>query len=72
MLAYKASYFQHRLGIGISIEDTGRGMSQEFSQILFHEFSQEEDGAEKDPQGIGLVLVIAKRMLEKLGGEITF
>ncbi len=72
LLAYKAIYFQRRLGIEISIEDTGKGMSQEFQQLLFHEFSQEEDGAEKDPQGTGLGLVIVKRMVEKLGGEITF
>ena len=31
LLAYKAIYFQRRLGIEISIEDTGRGISEEFS-----------------------------------------
>lgn len=72
LLAYKAVYFQRRLGIEISIEDTGRGMSEEFQQVLFREFSREEEDSEKDPQGSGLGLVIVKRMLEKLGGEITF
>lgn len=72
LLAYKAIYFRRRLGIEISIEDTGCGMSEEFQQILFHEFSREEDDTQKDPQGTGLGLVIVKRMLERLGGEITF
>lgn len=72
LLAYKAIYFQRRLGIEISIEDTGRGMSEEFQQVLFKEFSREEGGTEKDPQGSGLGLVIVKRMVSKLGGEITF
>lgn len=72
LLACKAVYFQRRLGIEISIEDTGRGMSEEFQQVLFREFTREEEISEKDPEGTGLGLVIVKRMVEKLGGEITF
>lgn len=72
LLACKAIYFQRRLGIEISIEDTGRGMSEEFQQVLFREFTREREMSEKDPEGTGLGLVIVKRMVEKLGGEITF
>jgi signal transduction histidine kinase len=72
LLAYKTIYFQRRLGIKISIEDTGRGMSEEFQQVLFHEFSREDGDNVKDPQGTGLGLVIVKRVVEKLGGEVTF
>ena len=72
LLAYKAVYFQRRLGIEISIEDTGRGMSEEFQQVLFREFAREQEMSEKDPEGTGLGLVIVKRMVERLGGEITF
>ena len=72
LLAYKAIYFQRRLGIEISIEDTGCGMSEEFQQVLFREFSREDGDNVKDPQGTGLGLVIVKRMVEKLGGELTF
>ncbi|MDB3898644.1 HAMP domain-containing histidine kinase [Gammaproteobacteria bacterium] len=72
LLAYKAVYFQRRLGIEISIEDTGRGMSEEFQKVLFRVFSREESNLEKDQQGSGLGMVIVKRMIEKLGGEITF
>ena len=72
LLAYKAIYFQRRLGIEISIEDTDRRMSEEFQQVLFREFSREDGDNVKDPQGTGLGLVIVKRMVEKLGGELTF
>lgn len=47
-------------------------MSEEFQKVLFREFSREESYSEKDQQGTGLGMVIVKRMIEKLGGEITF
>lgn len=71
-LGYKAIYFRRRLGIEIFITDTGRGMSEDFKQRMFQEFAREDAQTEKDPQGTGLGLVIVKRMIEKLGGEITF
>ena len=72
VLGYKAVYFKRRLGIEIFIRDTGRGMSEEFQARMFQEFAKEDPGSEKDPQGTGLGLVIVKRMIEKLGGEISF
>ncbi|MSR11577.1 MAG: HAMP domain-containing histidine kinase [Gammaproteobacteria bacterium] len=71
-VGYKAVYFRRHLGIEIFIQDTGRGMSASFQQRLFQEFSREDDDAEKTPEGTGLGLVIVKRMIEKLGGEIGF
>lgn len=71
-VGHKAVYFRRRLGIEIFIQDTGRGMSQDFQKRLFQEFSREEDVSEKAPEGTGLGLVIVKRMIEKLGGEIDF
>lgn len=72
VLGYKAVYFKRRLGIEIFIRDTGRGMSEEFQKRMFQEFAKEEPGSEKNPQGTGLGLVIVKRMVERLGGEISF
>ncbi len=72
LLGYKAVYFKRRLGIEIFIRDTGRGMSEEFQQRMFQEFAKEQPDSEKDPQGTGLGLVIVKRMIERLGGEIGF
>jgi len=71
-IGYKALYFRRRLGIEIFIQDTGRGMSEEFQQRLFQEFAREEDVSEKSTESTGLGLVIVKRMIEKLGGEIDF
>lgn len=71
-LSCQATYFQRRLGIEIVIQDTGRGMSDEFKSRVFQEFSRQQEVSEKNPQGTGLGLVIVKRMIEKLGGEINF
>ena len=72
LIGYKAVYFRRRLGIEIFIQDTGKGMSEEFQQRLFQEFAREDELSEKEPRGTGLGLVIVKRMIEKLGGEISF
>lgn len=72
LIGYKAVYFKRRLGIEIFIQDTGRGMSEDFQKRMFQEFAKEDPGSEKDPQGTGLGMVIVQRMLEKLGGEISF
>jgi signal transduction histidine kinase len=71
-LGYRAVYFRRRLGIEIFLQDTGRGMSEEFQKRLFQEFAREEEFSERDPDGTGLGLVIVKRMVERLGGEIDF
>ncbi|MDA1369426.1 MAG: sensor histidine kinase [Proteobacteria bacterium] len=71
-IGYKAVYFRRRLGIEIFIRDTGRGMSEEFQQRMFQEFTKEVPGSEKEPEGTGLGMVIVKRMIEKLDGEISF
>ena len=72
LLGYKAVYFKRKLGIEIFIRDTGKGMSEEFQKRMFQEFAKEDPGSEKDPQGTGLGMVIVQRMIEKLGGEISF
>lgn len=72
LLGYKAVYYKRRLGIEIFIRDTGKGMSEDFQKRLFQEFAREDPASEKEPQGTGLGLVIVKRMIEKLGGEVNF
>jgi len=72
LIGYKAIYFKRRLGIEIFVRDTGRGMSEEFQQRMFEEFAREHPDSESDPQGTGLGIVIVKRMIEKLGGEVQF
>ncbi|MFK7864735.1 MAG: 7TM-DISM domain-containing protein [Pseudohongiellaceae bacterium] len=71
-IGYKAVYFQRKLGIEIFIRDTGIGISEEFKQRIFQEFAHEDDYSEQDPSNTGLGMVIVKRMIEKLGGDISF
>lgn len=52
--------------------DTGIGISKEFQERIFDLFAQEEDSARTNYQGSGLGLPIAKDLLDKRGGTITF
>lgn len=72
VIGYKAVYFQRKLGIEIFVRDTGIGMSEDFKQKIFQEFAHEDDYSEKNPTHTGLGMVIVKRIIEKLGGEISF
>ena len=52
--------------------DTGIGISEEFQERIFDLFAQEEDSARTNYQGSGLGLPIAKELLDKRGGTMTF
>ena len=54
------------------ISDTGIGMSEEFQTRIFDEFSQENGGARTSYKGAGLGMAIARKLVEKMGGTITF
>ena len=54
------------------IVDTGIGMSEEFQARIFDEFSQENGGARTSYKGTGLGMAIARKLVEKMGGTITF
>lgn len=71
-IGYKAVYYQRKLGIEIFVSDTGIGMSEEFKRKIFQEFAHEDGFSEINPTSTGLGMVIVKRIVEKLGGEITF
>jgi signal transduction histidine kinase len=53
----------------ISVEDTGGGITQEDLNHLFTAFGKGK--ASKNPQGVGLGLMISKNIVELLGGEIN-
>ncbi len=62
-------------GIGdleIIVEDTGIGIDEKFRKTIFDPFVQETTRGQKVYEGTGLGLPIVKRMVEKLGGEISF
>ena len=52
------------------ISDTGIGMSPEFLEHIFDEFSQEESSARTQYKGTGLGMAITKRYVELMGGTI--
>lgn len=52
--------------------DDGIGMSKEFQQHLFEPFSQEADDARTKYKGTGLGLSIVKKIVDVMGGTITF
>lgn len=56
--------------IKISISDSGIGLSDEQQKILFQAFTQGDTSTTRQYGGTGLGLIICKRLVEKLGGQI--
>jgi len=54
----------------ISVQDTGIGLSPQDVRALFQAFSQADNSLARQPGGTGLGLVISKRLIEQMGGEI--
>ena len=52
--------------------DTGIGMAEEFQKHIFEPFAQEHTGSRTKFAGTGLGMPIAKNLVEKMGGAITF
>ena len=52
--------------------DTGLGMTEEFQKCVFEPFAQEHTGSRTKFAGTGLGMAIAKNLVEKMGGTITF
>ena len=58
-------------GVRLQISDTGRGIPAERQRELFHPFNRlglEHSGVE----GTGVGLVVTRRLVERMGGEIRF
>jgi signal transduction histidine kinase len=52
--------------------DTGIGMIEAFQKQIFEPFAQEDTGSRTKFAGTGLGMAISKKLVEKMGGTITF
>lgn len=59
-----------RAQLRISVQDTGIGLTDQDLRMLFQAFSQADNSLSRQPGGTGLGLVISKRLIEQMGGEI--
>lgn len=53
-----------------SVQDTGRGIHPEQQKKLFHGFSSSESSSHQSGSGLGLM--ISQRLVEAMGGKISF
>ena len=59
-----------RAQLRISVQDAGVGLSDDDLRALFQAFSQADNSLSRQAGGTGLGLVISKRLIEQMGGEI--
>jgi CheY-like chemotaxis protein len=55
----------------IRVSDTGIGIAKEDQETIFDEFRQVSEGYNRNFEGAGLGLTIAKKFAEKMGGSIS-
>ena len=74
-ITYSVSYLpgkaNHYINARYRIADTGIGMTEEFVEHIFEEFSQEEQDARTQYKGTGLGMTITKKYVDLMGGTIS-
>jgi signal transduction histidine kinase/CRP-like cAMP-binding protein/ActR/RegA family two-component response regulator len=61
----------HKFHILLSVKDTGIGISKVDQEDLFQAFSQVDTSFNRQNEGLGMGLVITKRIFEHIGGNIA-
>ncbi|MCF7826793.1 MAG: HAMP domain-containing histidine kinase [Candidatus Marinimicrobia bacterium] len=60
----KLSLANKKTNLSITISDTGIGMSEDFIQMVYEPFSQESFGLNREFQGLGIGMTLARKCLE--------
>ncbi len=71
-LDVSAAEYEDVCELRVAVSDTGIGISPEQSERLFRAFEQAESGTSRKYGGTGLGLALSKRIVELMGGDITF
>lgn len=69
--SYRKGEDNKHIVVNYRIADTGVGMTEEFVEHIFDEFSQEDNGARTQYKGSGLGMAISKRYVDLMGGSIS-
>lgn len=54
----------------LEVEDNGRGIQEEYQELIFDKFYQAEDQTTKKPKGSGLGLAISRKIIQHHKGKI--
>ncbi|MGN1089093.1 MAG: ATP-binding protein, partial [Huintestinicola sp.] len=69
--SYRPGEDEQHMAVSYRISNNGVGMSEEFMERIFDDFSQEENGARTQYKGTGLGLAITKKYVDMMGGTIS-
>ena len=72
VLRVRAEIVERRARLTIAVEDSGIGISEVKHQHIFHAFEQLDTSMARKYGGTGLGLAITSRLVELMGGKITF
>ena len=70
-VSYNPGKDERHINVRYQIADTGIGMTEEFVNHIFDEFSQEEHDARTQYKGTGLGMTITKKYVDLMGGTIS-
>ena len=70
-VSYHPGMDDRHINVRYRIADTGIGMSEEFVEHIFDEFSQEEHDARTHYKGTGLGMAITQKYVDLMGGTIS-
>lgn len=64
--------YQKKKKVFYEVQDSGVGIPKKEQNFIFEKFFRSDNNSKKQTEGTGLGLHIAKKIIEKMGGEIGF